>query len=90
MYKIKIKKYLLPIISFFFKLKNKLVISNLIWFNKNFNLLIFYRKTFLFSLFKIVNMFKIVRFFKNKTFIFFNLYLSDFIMVKNFLVKKTN
>jgi len=83
-------KYILPLISFFFKLKHKLIISNLVWFSKNFNLLIFYRKTFLFSLFKLVNMFKIVRFFKNKTFIFFNLYLFDYIMVKNSLAKKKN
>lgn len=83
-------KYILPLISFFFKLKHKLIISNLTWFSKNFSLLIFYRKTFLFSLFKLVNMFKIVRFFKSKTFIFFNLYLFDYVMVKNSLAKKKN
>lgn len=83
-------KYILPLISFFYKLKHKLVISNLTWFSKNFNLLIFYRKHFLFSLFKIVNLFKIVSFFKNKTFIFFNLYLFDYVMIKNSLNKKKN
>lgn len=81
-------KYILPLISFFYKLKHKLIISNLNWFSKNFDLLIFYRKNFLFSLFKLVNLFKIVSFFKNKTFIFFNLYLFDYIMVKNILSKK--
>ena len=81
-------KFILPLISFFFKLKHKLIISNLNWFNKNFNMLIFYRKNFLFSLFKLVNLFKIVSFFKNKTFIFFNLYLSDYILVRNIINSK--
>jgi len=81
-------KFILKLISFFFKLKHKLIISNLNWFNKNFNMLIFYRKNFLFSLFKLVNLFKIVGFFKNKTFIFFNLYLFDYLMIKNTSNKK--
>jgi len=81
-------KYILPLISFFFKLKHKLVVSNLNWFSNNFNMLIFYRKNFLFGLFKLVNMFKVVSFFKNKTFIFFNLYLFDYLMVKNAVDKK--
>lgn len=83
-------KYILPLVSFYMKLKHKLIISNLLWFGKNFNLLIFYRKFFLFSLFKIVNMFKIVNFFKNKTFIFFNLYLADYVAVNNSLTRKKN
>lgn len=83
-------KYILPLVSFFLKLKHKLIISNLNWFNHNFSLLIFYRKHFLFSLFKLVNLFKIINFFKNKTFIFFNLYLFDYLMLKNVLNKKQN
>lgn len=83
-------KYILPLISFYMKLKHKLIISNLVWFNKNFSLLVFYRKFFLFSLFKLVNLFKIVGFLKNKTFIFFNLYLMDYLAVNHSLSKKKN
>lgn len=81
-------KYLLPLVIFLLKIKNKLIISNLNWFNNNFNLLIVYKKNFVSGCFKLVNLFALVSYLKNKTFIFFNLYLFDYLLAKNIYKKK--
>ena len=81
-------KFILPVISFSLKLKHKLVLSNLNWFHSNFNYLIFYKKNFLFTLLKLVNLFKVFNLFSYKNFIFFNLYFFIFFLKKFFFFKK--
>jgi len=81
-------KYLLPLISLLLKIKNKLIVSNLNWFNRNFNLLIIYKKNFVSSCFKLVNLFGLVNYLKNKTFIFFNLYSFDYLLIKSMFRRK--
>lgn len=81
-------KYLLPIISFILKIKHKLIISNLNWFNNNFSLLVVYNKNYISSCFKLVNLFSIINYLKSKKFIFFNLYSFDYLLIKNILKKK--
>lgn len=81
-------KFILPVISFSLKLKHKLVLSNLNWFHSNFNYLIFYKKNFLFTLLKLVNLFKVLNLLRNKNFIFFNLYSFDYLLTQSFFSKK--
>jgi hypothetical protein len=76
-------KELLPFVSYFLKIKYKLIISNLNWFNNNFNKLLFNRKSLLISLLKLSSFLNIIYFFKKENFFFFNLYLQDFLVLRN-------
>lgn len=75
-------KYVLPIISFFLKMKYKLIVSNLNWLKLNSQHLIFYKKSFLVSLIKLSSLFQLIDYIERDRFVFFNLYSFDYYFVR--------
>jgi hypothetical protein len=79
-------KYFLPLVSFFLKVKYKLIVSNLNWVRENEKNFVFYKRSLLISMIKLTNLLNLIKFFKSNRFVFSNLYNYDFIYVRKNLV----